>query len=104
MQHRDLYLIDDRMLCWLLCDLDIYDYIPSLVPLRSPVLRLAAKIKKLRETTRGAINDKVRGDYDELIRRFYSLFKPADYEKLRTFFYEKKKLDAKTIIFSDSPY
>jgi hypothetical protein len=103
-KHHDIYLIDDRVICEMLADLELYEYVPRLAPLKPVVLRLSAKVAKLKATTRGAINDKVRGDYDNLVRRFHQLLKPSEYDALRDFLRDRKYVEAKSIVFADSPY
>ena len=103
-KHHEIYLIDDRMICKFLSDLTIYDYIPALEPLKPEVLALSAKIAKLKASTYGAINDKVRDKYDQLVRHFHRRFKHDDYDRLREFLLKRKWIDAKTIVFADSPY
>jgi len=103
-KHHDIYLIDDRLICKLLADLRIYDDVPSLAPLKGPVLKLTAHMTKLRETTRGALRPETREKYQDIVRHFHRLFKPSDYDALRTFLLRRKWVNAKTIVFADSPY
>lgn len=103
-ERHEVFALDDRYICKLLADLTIYDYVPALVPLRCSVLRLTALITKLRETTRGAFNDKVRDDYETLVTRFRELLNPVDYDDLKTFLRERKRIDVGFFVFADSPY
>ena len=103
-KQHDIFLVDDRMICKYLADLTLYNYVPSLTPLKAGVLKLTAKIAKLRDTARGILTESVRKDYDVLIRRLHHLFKPNDYDALREFLLKRKWIAAKSIVFADSPY
>ena len=104
MKHHTIFLIDDRLICKLLSDLTIYEYLPSLEPLKADVLRLSAKVKQIKETMRVGLHDKVRPDYEAVVCKFYQLFKHDDYDKLRLFLRERKLIDAQSLVFSQSPY
>lgn len=103
-KRHEVFILDDRYICKILADMTIYDYVPALASLQCDVLRLNAFITKLRETTRGAFNDKVRDDYKKFAQRFRELLQPADYDELKTFLRERKRIDAGLLLFDDSPY
>ena len=97
-------MIDDDMIVDFLRDLELYDYVPSLAPLRQEVIRLQAKMAKLKSTSRGGHWDALREGLTPLIVKFHRMLPSDGYEQLRGYLKARRQIAAKTLVFSESPY
>jgi len=100
----EILTIDDDMIVDFLRDLKFYEYVPKLEPLRREVIRLQAKMAKLKSTARSGHWDALREGLTPIINRFHHLLSFDRYEQLRTYLKARKRIVAKTFIFAESPY
>jgi len=96
--------IDDDMIVDFLRDLKFYEYVPSLEPLRREVIKLQSRMAKLKSTSRSGHWDALRDGLTPIINRFHHLLSHDGYEQLRVYLKARKRIVAKTLIFSESPY
>jgi len=99
-QYEQFLALDDPMVIRMLRDLTIYDYLPSLLPLREHVFRVYAKAKRFNLRSRGDA-DMLRKEYRHLISMFHARFRADDFDKLRRFLRERCLIEAESIIFGD---
>lgn len=100
----EILVIDDDLIIDMLRDLQFYDYVPSMDPLRREVIRLQARFAKLKGTHRSGHWDALREWLDPVIRRFHSLLPAEGYDQIRKYLLDRKRVEAKTLVFSESPY
>jgi hypothetical protein len=96
----DFLTLDDTMIVRMLRDLTIYDYLPSLLPLRARVFRIHARAQRFRLRS-PADADMLRREYAQLISMFHAHFRPDDFEHLRHFLRERCQRDVGAIILGD---
>ena len=100
----DLLLIDDEMIVDFLRDLELYEYVPSLAPLRREIISLQARLAKLKSTARSGHSDALRKGLTPLINQFHRLLAADGYDQLRAYLKARKRVVAKSLLFSESPY
>jgi len=100
----EVLTIDDDMIVDFLRDLKFYEYVPSLEPLRREVIRLQAHMAKLKSTHRSGHWDALREGLTPIINRFHHLLSSEGYDQLRVYLKARKRIVAKTLVFSESPY
>jgi hypothetical protein len=88
------------MIVRMLRDLTVYDYLPSLLPLRDKVFKIHSRAQRFRLRS-PADADMLRREYAQLISMFHAHFRPRDYENLRRFLRERCQRDVGSIILGD---
>ena len=102
--HRDFLVLDDVTVADLLRDLRIYEYVPSLEPLRTKMIALSAKLAKIRNTRPSGHMDAARTSLMPHLKKFYELLSSDDYPALKKYLDECRFLEVDNIVLSESPY
>ena len=97
-------IIDDNMIVDFIRDMRFYEYVPSLEPIRREIIRLSARLAKAKGTSRSGHWDLLRKWLEPLVRRFHTLLTADGFDQLRVYLKDRKRIEAKTLVFSESPY
>ena len=100
--HGILHL-DDRLIIKIVKDLVLYDYVPSLNPMKNEVIQASVQINAHRMTHKSGLTDRLRELYSPLIARFWELFDPEELDDLKAYIKARWKLDVKGIALPESP-
>ena len=102
--HQDILEVNDALVVELLRDLTLYEYVPSLDPIRRELVLVQASLAKMKATKRSGYWDAYRKLLAPLIRQFHILLQPGDDARLKEYLKVRKQLDVGILIFAESPY